>query len=227
MHRPVSSDHVISEHVRPVHAEHDLRPFERQGRGQPVGNPGKSRAESRAVVLEAPRYGADRERGECGDLPPHTRGFCHPGFRRREEGGRAWQLSSTGRCPAWDAVIPLSTDPGSRQASRCDRVGSGPGTFFEGVSDSGQRGGSWEGWCPVRSRRTEGKQRPVRPSSGILTGILTVPSVPGGQSCPLEAQKRTPSTLGPSGGGRSWLVANPHEVFLGRGGPFRDCHCFS
>ena len=179
MHCPVSSDHIISEHIRPVHAEHDLRPFERQGRVQPVGNPGKSRAESRAAVLEAPRWGADREWGGRGDPPPHTRGFCHPGFRRRAESG-SWPVLADA---LHKMLIPLSTDPGSQQASRCDWVGSGPGTSFsEGASDSGQRGGFWEGWCAVWSRRTEGKQKPAHPSSGILSSQCSQRAVlpPGG-----------------------------------------------
>lgn len=45
MHCPVASDHVVPEHVRPVHAEHDLGPWEGQGRSglrpsQERGRPG-------------------------------------------------------------------------------------------------------------------------------------------------------------------------------------------
>lgn len=150
-----------------------------------------------------------------GTPTPHQ-GLLPP---RIQEAGRAWQLSSTGQPRLGCCLIQLSTDPRNQQASRCDRVGSGPRTSFsEGALDSGQRGRFWEGWCAVRSRRTEGKQRPARPSCGILT----VPSVPGGQSCPLEAQKRTPSTLGPSGGGSRWVGRGQTHMKCSWGGEGRS-----
>lgn len=92
--------------------------------------------------------------------------------------GQYWPMPCARCC-----LILLSTDPGSQQASRCDGVGSGPGTSFsEGASDSGQWGGFWEGWYAVWSRRTEGKQRPAHPSSGILNSQCSQQAVlpPGG-----------------------------------------------
>lgn len=155
MHRPVASDHVVPEHVRPIHAKHDLRPLRTTRQGSACGQAqGRCRVESRAVGPGAPRCGpAGRWESRACWLGPMLPWSCHwtgPGSAQGPGGVCVWLREAPHPLPLEHCQFPLlpvgssigvhPREVGRPRAGRPAQLG--PAATGQPVSSSSRRPGS-------------------------------------------------------------------------------------